>query len=248
MRSQTTDRLSPGFPTSPRPRLPGRSDKLRKLTRIDSKPVNHESHPGDEGQPGGKTPAFPPSIGGLRVLRGPVRLSASSPAEQRFVGPDEGEALVAAGRHKAGGVFARELERRAARLEQIRQTDFFDSPRGHDAQMRLDQARNPPAGKQKAPPVLSAKKFLGRIWLTRPRPEIDRVGSAWLIRRFIDPRARFVFSNRPADHPGALPFDLPGAEFSHQGDDCTFETLVRRFGLDDPAVHRLGSCKRGCGC
>ena len=86
---------------------------------------------------------------------------------------------------------------------------------------------------------LDAAKFKGKTWLTRPRPGIDRAGSAWLIQKFIDPKARFVFGTHPAKHPDALPFDMLDAEFSHQGDDCTFETLVKRFGITDSAVLQM---------
>jgi hypothetical protein len=91
----------------------------------------------------------------------------------------------------------------------------------------------------KTAPKLSAKRYQGRIWLTRPRPQIDRVGSAWLIKRFIDPQARFVFANNPAAHPDAIPYDMFEVEFSHHGEDCTFETLVKRFGLTDKAVLKM---------
>ena len=105
--------------------------------------------------------------------------------------------------------------------------------------MQLERARTLHAKKHRTPATLSSKRFLGRMWLTRPRPEIDRVGSAWLIRRFIDPNARFVFASDPKKHPEALPYDMAEVEFSHHGDDCTFETLVKRFALDDPAVRQI---------
>jgi hypothetical protein len=147
--------------------------------------------------------------------------------------------FIAANKRKPTENFAGELERFAARLEEIRQIDFFDSPKAQDARMSLDQARSLHMKQATTPPKLSAKKFVGRTWLTRPRPEIDRVGSAWLIRRFIDPKARFVFANDPKKHPDALPYDMADVEFSHHGDDCTFETLVKRFALDDPAVRQI---------
>jgi hypothetical protein len=78
----------------------------------------------------------------------------------------------------------------------------------------------------------------GKVWLTRIRPEIDRVGSAWLIRRFIDPEAKFVFGDEAA-HPEAIPYDMLDVEFSHHGDHCTFETLIDRFGIRDRAAQRL---------
>jgi hypothetical protein len=87
--------------------------------------------------------------------------------------------------------------------------------------------------------TLEAKQYRGKTWLTRPRPEIDRVGSAWLISRFIDPKAKFVFAPSAQSIPGAIPFDMLDAEFSHHGNNCTFETLVKRFALADKAVARI---------
>jgi hypothetical protein len=81
--------------------------------------------------------------------------------------------------------------------------------------------------------------YQGQTWLTRPRPEIDRVGSAWLIRHFIDPAAKFVFADSPAAFPDAIPYDMFQVELSHQGDACTFETLIERFGIRDRAVRRI---------
>ena len=86
------------------------------------------------------------------------------------------------------------------------------------------------------------RDYAGRVWATRPRPGVDRMASAWLITRFIDPKARFVFAASPDRVPrGALPFDMFGVEFSHRGDHCTFETLCAMFGIDDPAVDRVGT-------
>lgn len=147
--------------------------------------------------------------------------------------------LIGANRKKPGETFAAELERLASRWEEIRQLDFFHAPQAEEARMQLERARRLHAKKTRLPATLSAKRFLGRTWLTRPRPEIDRVGSAWLIRRFIDPKARFVFAGDPGQFPQALPFDMADVEFSHHGDDCTFETLVTRFALDDPALRQI---------
>ena len=77
-------------------------------------------------------------------------------------------------------------------------------------------------------------------WATRQGVHIDRAACAWLIRRFLDPEAVFVFVADPAEVPaGATPFDMPGVEFSHHGSDCTFETLLRRHDLTDPVLWRL---------
>jgi hypothetical protein len=74
-------------------------------------------------------------------------------------------------------------------------------------------------------------------WGTRAHCHVDRAASAWLIRRFIDPDAEFVFVDDPEDlSEDTTPFDIRGAELSHHGGDCTFETLLRRYELDDPVL------------
>jgi hypothetical protein len=74
-------------------------------------------------------------------------------------------------------------------------------------------------------------------WATRTECHIDRAASAWLIRRFVDPDPEFVFVGDPADVPDdATPFDMRGAVLSHHGGDCTFETMLRHFQLDDPVL------------
>jgi len=95
-------------------------------------------------------------------------------------------------------------------------------------------------------PRLSIADYQGRLWATRRRLWVDRVASAWLIRRFIDPAARFQWLARPADCPRkALGFDFHGATFTHVGERVTFETVVASFGLeDDPALMRLGAMVR----
>ena len=79
-------------------------------------------------------------------------------------------------------------------------------------------------------------------WVTRAGVHIDRAGSAWLIRRFIDSDATFGFVTDPADVPdGSVPFDMRGVEFGHHGEDCTFETLLRRHDLLDPVLWRVAA-------
>jgi hypothetical protein len=92
-------------------------------------------------------------------------------------------------------------------------------------------------------PRLEAATYRGRTWATRRRLWVDRVASAWLIRRFIDPDARFKWLDKPTDCPNtALGFDFDGATFTHVGDRVTFETLMASFGLDqDRALLRLGA-------
>jgi hypothetical protein len=84
--------------------------------------------------------------------------------------------------------------------------------------------------------------FQGRLWITRPRPGVDRMSSAWLIRHFIDRQARFGFAaDRDSVPDHGVPFDMFGVEFSHQGDGCTFETLCSVFGITGPALTRIAA-------
>jgi hypothetical protein len=133
---------------------------------------------------------------------------------------------------------AAELERLTKQFRELRQIDFFDSARGHEVAMLLRRAEGP----RRSPKLhtLEPKQYRGKTWLTRPRPEIDRVGSAWLISKFIDPKAKFVFAPTAQAVPGAIPFDMLDAEFSHHGNCCTFETLTKRFVISDKAVAKIG--------
>jgi hypothetical protein len=136
-----------------------------------------------------------------------------------------------------------EIARLSKDHRQIRDIDFFDAPGGAEVR-RLEEAiamriRRPEAPAPEARPVLDLSKLRGRRWVTRPRPHVDRVASAWLIKRFIDPEAVFVFAP-PADFPkDAVPFDAPGVELSHRGEDCTFETLVKQAHLRDRRLTHL---------
>ena len=131
-----------------------------------------------------------------------------------------------------------ELERLTRRFREVRAVDFFDSPRGHDVAMLLRRAEGPQRSRQLE--TLDAKQYQGKTWLTRPRPEIDHVGSAWLIARFIDRKPKFVFASTADAIPGAIPFDMLDAEFSHHGNYCTFETLTKRFAISDKSLVKIG--------
>jgi hypothetical protein len=145
--------------------------------------------------------------------------------------------------HKRGreGLLATEFEKQQRQFREIREVDYFQSPAGHDAQMAMQRIEKllAPEKSGTSRPRLDPRRFAGKTWLTRPRPGIDRAGSAWLIRKFIDPKARFVFAQEPLSYPRALPFDMADGEFTHHGDDCTFETLVKRFGIADKAALKI---------
>jgi hypothetical protein len=85
---------------------------------------------------------------------------------------------------------------------------------------------------------LRGEDYRGRTWVTRPGVHVDRMASAWLIRRFIDPKAKIICALPPA--PRALRFDMKDGEFTHDKDRCTFEVLRDRFGIADKAVRAIG--------
>jgi hypothetical protein len=131
------------------------------------------------------------------------------------------------------------MNRLRARFREIAEIDFFESPLQKRAEELLARADTPPGALERAPGI-NRKSFVNRLWVTRPRPGIDRSASAWLIRRFIDRRARFSFA-READIPsGAVPFDMYQGGFGHRGEDCTFETLRKEFRIRDRRVVAIG--------
>ncbi len=130
-----------------------------------------------------------------------------------------------------------EMRRLGRELERLRAIDFFESPGAREAtrvKETIEMRQSPPKGRAaERAPLTPLTELRGRRWATRPRPHVDRIASAWLIKRFVDPSAEFLFA-APADFPAdAIPFDTLGAEFGHQGEDCTFETLLKRSGLRD---------------
>lgn len=138
---------------------------------------------------------------------------------------------------------AEAVARLRRQFQELRGIDYFGCPAAHDVERLLARAEeriNPAAATTETSAVLKAKAYVGRKWLTRPAPEIDRVGSAWLIRWFIDPRAEFVFACEAREHPDAVPYDMTEGEFTHHGEDCTFETLLKRFAIADAAAERIG--------
>jgi hypothetical protein len=128
--------------------------------------------------------------------------------------------------------------------------DFFHCPQGSDLQERLERfeerftnlTAHPQAERPKSVGPRSKEDYQGRVWVTRRNPFVDRMASAWLIRRFIDPQARFEFLEK--DHsaeatPDAVSFDAPGGDFSHEQDHCTFEVLLEAFGLRGKVLRKM---------
>jgi hypothetical protein len=137
-------------------------------------------------------------------------------------------------------------ERFKQRMSAIERVDFFAAA-GRDRVVALlaglgsrgDDGRPESAAAQSKTKI---RGYANRLWVTRPRPGVDRMASAWLIRRFIDSRARFGFVTDVKTVPDeALPFDMFGVELSHHGAHCTYETLCERFAIRDPGVVRIGA-------
>jgi hypothetical protein len=87
-------------------------------------------------------------------------------------------------------------------------------------------------------------------WITRERPKIDRIACPWLIKNFVDPQAEFIYVPKErvfesAKELNAIPYDIPGAEYTHEGDRCTFDYIVKKHGLTDPAILQIGEIVRG---
>lgn len=131
-----------------------------------------------------------------------------------------------------------EVTKLTRQFRELRAIDFFNSQRGQEIEMQLQKLERKTAAKGALPKIRS-KDYRGRTWLTRPHPQIDRVGSAWLIRKFIDPEARFEFASKIPARSNAVSFDMMDADFSHVGDDCTFETLTKRFAIRDKGVRKI---------
>jgi hypothetical protein len=134
---------------------------------------------------------------------------------------------------------ARRLNRLRRRFQEIAAIDFFDSPSRSRTESLLARADEPHKEEGESRKRRS-KECVDRSWITRPRPGIDRVSSAWLIKRVIDPKARFVFGDDPSASPEAIPFDMfVDAGFGHRGEDCTFETLCKEFAIREKGIKRV---------
>lgn len=140
--------------------------------------------------------------------------------------------------------FTAQVRRLNRQFGQISAIDFFGaSNRETTANVIASAAaRIAGPGKTGSPSTNTVDtNLLGRVWVTREGIRIDRIASAWLIRRFVDPQARFKFvpSRGYRPEPGELRFDMFQAEYTHEGDNCTFEVLLDRTNLDDPALRQI---------
>jgi hypothetical protein len=127
------------------------------------------------------------------------------------------------------------------RLQQIVEIDFFESPIRARIEEAVRQLESDGSKEKAREGKKNPKDYIGRTWITRPQPGIDRVSSAWLILRYVDPQAKFAFDKDPRHHPDAIPFDVFNAgDFGHVGNDCTFETLVKSFSIKDSRLRLVG--------
>jgi hypothetical protein len=147
----------------------------------------------------------------------------------------------------------RRLRGQAEALQTLQRIDYYPGAAALQASAHLDALRaalearfskGEPTGRAASAqgiPRLDPRPYRGRRWATRARPWVDRLACAWLIRRFIDPEARFLWLEDPARAPrGALGFDFDGARFTHVGARVSFEVLMSSFGLDaDAALKRI---------
>lgn len=149
-------------------------------------------------------------------------------------------------------VLRRGLRQARKHLDALIGIDYFRSAaraeterhlQGLEADLRQRQTASEPGFAEGEPERLDASQYQNQRWATRRNLWVDRLASAWLIRRFIDRDARFVWLEQPQDcPPDALGFDYDGARFSHLGRRVTFETLLASFGLEgDPGLKRLGA-------
>jgi hypothetical protein len=130
------------------------------------------------------------------------------------------------------------LSRLRSRFQEIVEVDFFESPlqkRVGELFARADAARV--ATRAPVFALIRPRDYKGRVWVTRPRPGVDRSASAWLIQRFIDAKARFAFAPEDQVPREGVPFDMFHERgFGHRGDDCSFETLQKQFKIRDRRV------------
>ncbi len=138
-------------------------------------------------------------------------------------------------------------------LDQVTAIDYFDASGRDEAERRISDVESLMRDAPEPQPATSSRtksRPTGRTWVTRQGVKVDRMSSAWLIRRFIDPAAtlKFVPARGYEAQPGELRFDMFDGEFTHEADHCTFETLLDRFELDDPALATLGQIIHDIDC
>jgi hypothetical protein len=135
------------------------------------------------------------------------------------------------------------LERLKKRFPEIEGIDFFKAPGRREAAAALRRLEDALRPKRRGPAedIQEHADLIGKTWVTRRGIQVDRIATAWLVRRFIDPNARFRFvdPNAARAAPGEIRFDMVPGEITHAGDRCTFETLVATAAITDPGVREI---------
>ncbi len=139
---------------------------------------------------------------------------------------------------------AGELLRLQRQVDDATRTDFFNAEAAQEVRTLMAAVKHAARSRASQPtrvPARAEGDLKGRVWVTRQDPHIDRLATAWLIRRFVDPAARFRFVDRAGGptRPGERSFDMTGADFTHEGDRCSFETMCARLTLDAPGLGHL---------
>ncbi|MBE7552500.1 MAG: chromate resistance protein [Anaerolineales bacterium] len=136
--------------------------------------------------------------------------------------------------------FQDSLDKLRRRHADIKRVDYFSSPTGERIAARLAALQQSLVANQRTVvdvPTAAVAEYQNKRWVTRPRPHVDRLACAWLIRRFINPNAVIRYALEP--EPGEISFDMSNAHFGHQGQFCTFETMVRAFQLVEPGLQTM---------
>ncbi|HEV8253510.1 MAG TPA: chromate resistance protein ChrB domain-containing protein [Vicinamibacteria bacterium] len=137
------------------------------------------------------------------------------------------------------------LARYRRRLAEVGDVDFFAAAGRKEVETMLEKLETRARGRARGGGTSArggVAELIGRAWVTRRDPKIDRLSTAWLVRRFVDPAAKFRFIDpeREAKRPQEIAFDMAGGDFTHEADRCTFETLAARLGLADAGVRGVG--------
>jgi hypothetical protein len=185
----------------------------------------------------------------MTVELSPNDAAQSDSMRKLFDRTPEYASLIARIRQPGAQKLAQRLRRT---FEEIAQRDFYpgeakrqaqDALAGLESALQGHLSAGEPHGAKARIRRLDPLKYQGRVWATRKSPWIDRLASAWLVKRFIDRKARFKWIDKPKDRPkGAIGFDFDGADFTHVGARVTFEVLLASFGLGgDPGLNKLAA-------
>jgi hypothetical protein len=142
---------------------------------------------------------------------------------------------------KVSGTSTARVTRIRQRFHEISSIDFFGSPLRKQVERAVNALEKPKSEESRFElGAISRAAYRNRVWVTRTHPGVDRVMSAWLIRKLIDPKAKFVFASEGKKPANAVPYDMYEGGFGHRGEDCTFETLLKAFRIRDKRADVMG--------